>query len=86
VLSYPTLAEIEAVLERPLAPFEVLLGPDEADGFAREWRAPGDLAARNLGYAVQWFALALAAATGALLLLRAAFRARRRAAGRESVP
>lgn len=81
VLSFPTLSEVESTLGRRLAPFQVLLDPAEPSGFLRDWRAPGGLATRNLGYAVQWFALALAALVGALGLGRAAHRARRRRAG-----
>lgn len=54
-------AAIERVLGYPVAP--VLLLMDEAlpDGFVRQWKAnPGIGPERHRGYAVQWFALALA--------------------------
>ena len=37
----------------------VLLDPGEPDGYVRNWSAPGFPPMRHLGYAVQWFALAL---------------------------
>ncbi len=45
----------------PLAPMLLLLGPEEAGGYVREWRpVAGFGPERNVGYAVQWFALAVA--------------------------
>jgi surfeit locus 1 family protein len=59
VLNYPTQRELEAALGATLYPGLVLLDPDAAGGYVREWR-PGDLPPeRHLGYAVQWFALAV---------------------------
>ncbi len=37
----------------------VLLDPGEPDGYVRNWSAPGFAPIRHIGYAVQWFALAL---------------------------
>ena len=37
----------------------VLLDPGEPDGYVRDWSAPGFPPMRHIGYAVQWFALAL---------------------------
>ena len=37
----------------------VLLDPGEPDGYVRNWAAPGFPPMRHIGYAVQWFALAL---------------------------
>jgi len=76
VLSFPTLAEVEAALGQPLAPYQLLLDPADPAGFTREWHAPADLATRNVGYAVQWFALALGALAAAIALFRAALRSR----------
>lgn len=48
-------------LNSELLPLVVLLNPDQPDGFVREWtpiRTFGP--ARHIGYAVQWFALAVA--------------------------
>ncbi len=38
----------------------VLLDPEESDGYVRDWAAPGFPPLRHIGYALQWFALALA--------------------------
>lgn len=61
VLSYPDLADIEAVLGEPVEPFQLLLDPAADDGFLRDWGPPPNLHDRNIAYAVQWFGLALAA-------------------------
>jgi len=45
-----------------LMPVVLLLEPDESDGFLREWHPMTFGPERNLGYAVQWFGLALALA------------------------
>jgi len=45
-----------------LMPVVLLLNPDESDGFYREWHPMTFGPERNLGYAVQWFGLALALA------------------------
>ncbi len=37
----------------------VLLDPAEPDGYVRNWAPPGFPPMRHIGYAVQWFALAL---------------------------
>jgi surfeit locus 1 family protein len=40
----------------------ILLDAREPDGYVREWSPPGFPPLRNIGYAVQWFGLALALA------------------------
>jgi surfeit locus 1 family protein len=45
-----------------LMPVVLLLAPEERDGFVREWHPLTFGPERNLGYAVQWFGLALALA------------------------
>ena len=45
----------------PLLPMLLLLGPEQEHGFLREWEpVRGFGPEQNMGYAVQWFALALA--------------------------
>ncbi|MBS0395041.1 MAG: SURF1 family protein [Proteobacteria bacterium] len=58
-VAYPTWAELEAALGRPLAHVLVLLDAGAADGFVRDWQPPAPGPERHLGYALQWFALAL---------------------------
>lgn len=59
-LLFPTAAEIGAVVGYPVADYQLLLGPDEPDGFARDWRPAVMTPGQHVGYAVQWFALATA--------------------------
>ncbi len=53
--------EIAADLGRPLLPRVLLLDPDPASGFVREWTPALLPPARHYAYAFQWFAFALAA-------------------------
>jgi surfeit locus 1 family protein len=59
VLQFPTREEIEAQTGLELVEGVVLLDDDAADGYARGWRPVEVGPERHLGYAVQWFALAL---------------------------
>ena len=58
-ISYPTRAELERALGRPLYAHILLLDPSRADGYLRDWQPPGPTPERHLGYALQWYALAL---------------------------
>lgn len=59
VVQFPSRDELEEALGLRLVPGLVLLDADQPDGFRREWR-PSDFGPeRHLGYAVQWFALAI---------------------------
>ena len=60
--SFPTSAEIGQLLhESAWAPAAelVLLDAGEPEGYLRQWQAPGFPPLRHIGYAVQWFGLAL---------------------------
>jgi surfeit locus 1 family protein len=62
VAGFPSHAEIARLLREPSwtsAADLVLLDPGEPDGYVRNWSAPGFPPLRHIGYAVQWFALAL---------------------------
>jgi surfeit locus 1 family protein len=59
VLSFPTMAQAERVLGRRAYPDIVLLDPALPDGYVRAWQPPGFPPERHLGYAVQWYGLAL---------------------------
>jgi surfeit locus 1 family protein len=63
VANFPTRAETATLLNEsswtPAADL-ILLDPKEPDGYARDWAAPGFPPMRHIGYAVQWFGLALA--------------------------
>jgi surfeit locus 1 family protein len=65
VASFPTRGEIAQLLNEPqwaAAADLVLLDPDQPDGYVRNWAPPGFPPMRHIGYAVQWFGLALALA------------------------
>jgi surfeit locus 1 family protein len=62
VANFPKHAEIAQLLrENSWAPAAdvVLLDAGEPDGYLRQWQPPGFPPMRHIGYAVQWFALAL---------------------------
>jgi surfeit locus 1 family protein len=56
---FPTAAEIGAQLGYAVEDYQLLLAPDEPDGFDRRWRPGVMTAEQHVGYAVQWFALAV---------------------------
>src|SRR5512135_3011616 len=60
VLVFPVIADLEAALGQPVEQRILLLDTSESDGFERAWRpAMAVPPERHLGYAIQWFALAL---------------------------
>jgi surfeit locus 1 family protein len=62
VAAFPSRNEIAGLLHETswtTATDLVLLDPAEPDGYVRNWSAPGFAPLRHIGYAVQWFALAL---------------------------
>lgn len=61
VTSFPTPAQLNASLGRRLESRILLLDPRSPEGYLRQWQPPGLPPARHLGYAIQWWAFALAA-------------------------
>ena len=62
VLFFPRVADLEQALEGPVESRIVLLDADRPDGYERVWRPALEFPPeRHLGYAVQWFALAVVA-------------------------
>ena len=63
VLNFPTLPELKDLYGPDLLPRIVLLDPAEPDGFKRDWSERYSIREfgpeRHIGYAVQWFGLAL---------------------------
>jgi surfeit locus 1 family protein len=59
VQSHPRLATLAGALGQPLYARLVLLDAGAADGYLREWRPAGFAPERHVGYALQWYALAL---------------------------
>jgi surfeit locus 1 family protein len=63
VLNFPRSQDLEQALGQAVEPRILLLDPAAPNGFERVWRpAMGFGPERHLGYAIQWFALALVAA------------------------
>ncbi len=65
VAAYPTRAELAQLLQEShwvSAADLILLDADQPDGYVRNWVPPGFPPLRHVGYAVQWFGLALALA------------------------
>ena len=65
VANFPTQPDIAQLFKESQwtpAADSILLDPAEADGFVRNWGPPGFPPIRHIGYAVQWFGLALALA------------------------
>jgi surfeit locus 1 family protein len=64
VLNFPTLPELREQFGEGLLPRIVLLDPGEPEGFKRDWSARYSVGEfgpdKHIGYAVQWFGLALA--------------------------
>lgn len=60
VVQYPRIRELECLLQTPVVDGIVQLAPDQSSGYVREWTAGLMPPAKHYGYAVQWFALALA--------------------------
>jgi surfeit locus 1 family protein len=64
VLNFPTLQELQVFYGPTLLPRIVLLDEREPDGFRRDWSARYSVSEfgpeKHIGYAVQWFGLALA--------------------------
>jgi surfeit locus 1 family protein len=68
VLQYPTAAELARLLGEPVFDYQLLLDPEAADGYAREWRAPALSPERHLGYAGQWAVFSMGAFAVAIVL------------------
>ncbi len=61
VVQHVDLARIQEQLRGPLLPFVLRLSPASDHGYERDWKVRAGLTPdRHLGYAVQWFALAVA--------------------------
>lgn len=67
---WPESAEIAAALEREVLPFVLLADPEPASGMVRRWQPQEMGPMRHVGYAVQWFALALAVLVTAIVVWR----------------
>lgn len=70
--SYPTPAGLSGALGHSVYPYELLLDPQQPQGFTRDWEPHVMSPQRNLAYAGQWFAFALFAlvAAGGIVVRR----------------
>ena len=60
MLFFPRVADLERALGVPVESRIVLLDSERPDGYERDWRPALEFPPeRHLGYAVQWFALAV---------------------------
>lgn len=59
VASFPTLSQLEAAYGAPLLPVVLMLDDGATPGYLRDWAPSGLPPARHVGYAVQWWALAV---------------------------
>jgi len=59
VVQFPSLDELSNWLDLELVPGLLLLDAAAPDGYRRDWRPPGFGPERHIGYAFQWFALAV---------------------------
>lgn len=58
VVLFPTFDELETRLEEPVFRYQLLLDPDIAYGFVRDWRPRTMTPERHRGYALLWFSFA----------------------------
>lgn len=61
VLNYPQYRQVACQYDAPVVDGLLLLSEEAPGGFPREWDSLGLSPMRHIGYAVQWFAMALAA-------------------------
>ena len=70
VAVFPTAADLGAALRHDVFPFVLLQDSPANDGLSRQWSPGGMTAERHVGYAVQWWALALAFAVMFVMINR----------------
>ena len=70
MIQYIDYAQVSEMLGKQLLPVVVRLSPESEDGYLREWAVVAFGPERHLGYAVQWFALALAMFVIIIILMR----------------
>lgn len=70
MIQYIDYQQLQDVLGIGLIPVVIRLSPEASDGYLREWPVVAFGPERHLGYAVQWYALALAMVVIFLILIR----------------
>jgi len=69
LLQQVDISLIQGYFDNPVLPFIINLDPDPSSGFIREWTPVVMSPDKHLGYAIQWFGLAIACLTIYLLSL-----------------
>lgn len=72
-VQYVDVERLQSQLGYCLQPLVLQLAPEEPYGFVRQWAAPVSGMERHIAYAVQWFAMALAAMIVAVISYRRGF-------------
>lgn len=67
-VSFPRIEALASALGRPVYPRLLLLDASAPDGYGRAWQPGGLTPERHLGYAVQWFGLALTLLIGFVIV------------------
>ncbi|MEX0976506.1 MAG: SURF1 family protein [Woeseia sp.] len=67
---WPTLDDLSSALQREVLPFVLLADPEADTAFVRRWEPQQIGPMRHIGYAFQWFALALTVVVVAFVLYR----------------
>lgn len=62
LVQVPDVARLSERLGYSLLPYQVLLAPEAAEGYVREWHTARLDPGKNRGYALQWFSFAAVAA------------------------
>jgi surfeit locus 1 family protein len=70
IANWPTLDELATALGRDVLPFILLADPAPGSNLVRSWEPRQAGPMRHIGYAVQWFALALAVIATAVVVYR----------------
>ncbi|MGH8181648.1 MAG: SURF1 family protein [Steroidobacteraceae bacterium] len=61
VTGFPTMAQLSAVLGRPLESRVIMLDPRQPEGYVRDWHPLGIPAMQNFAYAFEWWCFAITA-------------------------
>jgi surfeit locus 1 family protein len=69
VVHFPTAEELAGHLGEPVFDYQLLLDPGAAEGFRRDWRAPGMAPDRHLAYAGQWWLFAAGVWAAAVVIV-----------------
>jgi len=70
IANWPTIDELSASLGRDVLPFVLLADPEPGTTLIRRWQPQQAGPMRHIGYAFQWFALALAVVVVAVVVYR----------------